>query len=153
MLDFDDFLKIARKEQADFAQNDDLAYIALNYLRDKEGENGPLNLEDSYDLDKVSWPGFIVLTEVGGVSGGSCWDSSNPQPYYTGQEIRGLDQLDSFLEKICPQITYLQFKKISKLILDVDHRVAEYYGNHTKYRGSYLDFNQLYQELKEMNLI
>lgn len=153
MLDFDDFLKIARKEQADFAQNDDLAYVALGYLRNNADKNSLLKEEDCYDLEKVSWPGFIILTEVGGVSEGSCWDSSNPQPYYTENKIPGLDQLDSFLEKICPQITYLQFKKISKLILDVDHRVAEYYGNHTKYRGSYLDFNQLYQELKEMNLI
>ena len=52
--------------------------------------------------------------ETGGYSGGSCWDDSDPQHYSADAPKDRLRLLDLVLAKLCPNISYLQYKEISK---------------------------------------
>lgn len=84
---------------------------------------------------------------TGGYSGGSCWDDSNPRPY----EVDYNDEfpiLDIFLEKYAPNVTYLEYKKIQKLIQDNNETEYEYYGNRTDYRVRWIVLEDLINLLK-----
>lgn len=79
--------------------------------------------------------------DVGGVSGGSCWDSSDPQPYFNNEPAPILK----------PKDIRLLFG--DTFINDIDFRIVvvqerEYYGNRTdtQYTGILLD--DLYNILK-----
>ncbi len=83
--------------------------------------------------------------ESGGVSGGSCWDSSNPQPYTSERPKNHMKILDLVLEKLCPNITYLDYKKISELIVNSEISEYEYYGNSTDWVIEYIPLDELYK--------
>ena len=85
--------------------------------------------------------------ETGGVSGGSCWDSSDPQPYYNDKKRPNWDALDEVLKLLCPEITYLKYKGIKNLITSTDETDWEYYGNRTNYDIWYLPLETLYKYL------
>lgn len=85
----------------------------------------------------------------GGVSGGSCWDSSDPQPYYNDEDRPNWDALDEVLKLVCPEITYLKYKGIEDLITSTDKSDWEYYGNHTDYDIWYLPLEKLYNYLEK----
>lgn len=104
---------------------DYLPYRALNTIGAKEGEF------------------LFYVYETGGVSGGSCWDSSNPQPYVNTEQDPGFVVLDQLLEKVAPQISFLNYKKLSAMIKTFEHWESEYYGNRTEYRISYITLEDL----------
>ena len=79
---------------------------------------------------------------TGGVSGGSCWDNSNPQPY-TEDTIPSFDVLDIFLKEVYPTISYLDYKKIASLIHTNEESDYEYYGNCTDYKIEYIILSDL----------
>lgn len=81
--------------------------------------------------------GCYVDWNTGGYSGGSCWgdkaeryDSDDPEPEF--------EQLDLILTEICPNVTFLQYKKICKSIIKSSNRTEYgYYGNETDYTRKY----------------
>lgn len=93
---------------------------------------------------------FVRAAETGGVSGGSCWETSNPQPYHVSVEDPGIGKvLDSFLEKHCPGISFLKYRR---LVGAVEHREEverEYYGNRVCYSVWTLSLDTLWQVLEE----
>ena len=100
-------------------------------------------------------PGIILLKtwETGGVSGGSCWESSNPKPYYNSATEPDWYTLDKILEEFCPSISYLQYKKLAAKEKHKTYTEYEYYGNNTEYEVKYLYLQDIYDVLVEMNIL
>ena len=58
------------------------------------------------------------------------------------------------LEKICPDISYFQYKKLVKGLIEYsDYEANEYYGNCTNYGVKSIKLKDLFGRLKEMKLI
>lgn len=93
---------------------------------------------------------LVIYTryETGGVSGGSCWDSSDPRPYTEEPPKNKFKVLDMVLKELMPNITYLQFKEIDSLIHSEEESEREYYGNHTDYKVEYIVLSELYKLLE-----
>jgi len=87
--------------------------------------------------------------ETGGVRGGSCWDSSNPQEYMV-DKIPSFEVLDLTLKAICPDLSYLDYKGVEKLVQSTDYTDHEYYGNCTDFEIKYLVMEDLIHYLKQL---
>lgn len=101
---------------------------------------------DSIRNEELTEDSFIYARHlIGGVSGGSCWETSNPQPFYNDEPDPELSkELDIILENICPNVSYLCYKDISKKITSDDETEQEYYGNCADYRIHYLRIKDLF---------
>ena len=86
--------------------------------------------------------------KTGGVSGGSCWDNSNPQRYEQEGGEPNFKVLDLVLNELLPTISYLQYKEISKLIHTNHETEYEYYGNSTDFEVKYIILSELITLLK-----
>lgn len=86
---------------------------------------------------------------TGGVSGGSCWDDSNPQ-YYSKDSNYPFIILDLVLKELIPNISYLQFKEIESLIHTNNETEYEYYGNSTEWEIKYVILSELIDKLKHI---
>lgn len=88
---------------------------------------------------------------VGGLTGGSCW-GSNADQSVTAEEEPDFNQLDLFLEKYYPKITFLQYKKLAALVKVKEFTVGEYYGNYTEYRLFYVSFDDIIEAMAGLEL-
>ncbi len=86
----------------------------------------------------------------GGVSGGSYWDDSDPQPYYNRDPKPKFTVLDLVLKKLKPEISYLEYKEVEKLIHSNTETDWEYYGNCTDYEIEYIILSDLYKLLEKL---
>ena len=86
---------------------------------------------------------------TGGVSGGSCWESSDPQPY-DGEDEPDFKVLDMVLAKLAPSITYLHYKEVEKLIISTETSDYHYYGNYDEYEIKFLPLPVLYKLLEKL---
>jgi predicted kinase len=79
---------------------------------------------------------------------GGCYDvSADVQPV-------GFVEFDDLLLKICPNISFLQYRKIFNSCCATGNRGHnDYYGGSVSYGYYICDLNLLYEELKELNLI
>lgn len=112
----------------------------------KDGWNQGI-FKEPYGVDHVKDLVIYQRYETGGVSGGSCWDDSDPQPY-TNREVKpDWEALDLVLKAICPDISYLKYKDIQALVKSTEDTDWEYYGNHTDYEITYLRLEDLYNYL------
>jgi hypothetical protein len=105
--------------------------------------NKKINLDKNY---------LYIYWRTGGEDGGSCWDdgtednhhpiSADPEP-----EFKSLDKL---LIKLCPNISYLQYKRIvSSVIKTGKYTQNEYYGNYTTYSYKAILLRDLFNILNE----
>lgn len=93
-----------------------------------------------YDYYSVEW-------RVGGLTGGSCWGDDANQPVDADPEP-DMEYLDSFLEKIAPNITFLQYKKLLRETVTYDtYSDNDYYGNYSNYSVKKITFDALYDSL------
>lgn len=88
--------------------------------------------------------GLVVYMrwETGGVSGGSCWDDSDPRPYFRGDKP-DFKVLDLVLQELMPNISYLQYKQLENLIQSSEKTEWEYYGNQTDFGIQYIPLADL----------
>lgn len=86
--------------------------------------------------------------EVGGVSGGSCWDSSNPQPYFVSHPDDEFEIFDYLLSEINPRIAFLEYQKLQKQIKETEITDREYYGNCTEYILLSIPLQVIYDSIK-----
>ena len=96
----------------------------------------------------VKEPVIYRARQTGGVSGGSCWESSDPQPFTIEFKEENWSALDLVLEKLMPDIKYLQYKKIQKLIHSNTEIENEYYGNSRDYLVEYIILSELEDMIK-----
>ena len=94
----------------------------------------------------IKTPVIYQRYETGGVSGGSCWEDSDPQPYSV-DERPPFKVLDLVLRKICPDISYLKYREIEGLIHTNSESEYEYYGNSTDWEVKYIILEDLYKLL------
>lgn len=103
---------------------------------------GDLNGKSKY-MYSESWSG--------GGTWGNCWGDEGDIGVEEGKEF---NELDNLLEKICPNITFLQYKKIRSECVSMDeHYDHDYYGGRELILRWKCDVEKLYELLKEMNLM
>jgi hypothetical protein len=114
---------------------------------------GLISKEDKLDLDKhylyVEWNG-------GGTSGGSCWDDgSGPDPHHSvsGEEEPEFEDLDTVLSKVCPNLSFLEYKQVVKIIQSDSYVQSEYYGNSHIIMYKIVLLRDLFNKLNELGLI
>ena len=103
------------------------------------------------DLEKEKDVFFSESWRIGGLTGGNCW-GGNADQSISAEDPAEFTQLDNFLEKSFPKITFLQYKKLLPLIKTQDFSVSEYYGNYTEYRISYVKFKEIAECISQMNM-
>jgi len=89
---------------------------------------------------------------IGGLTGGSCWGGSadtartaDPEPEF--------EDLDKILAEICPNISFLQYKRLCQAIIKTkDWTEAGYYGNYYEKRIKSFSIAELEEYLKDNNL-
>ncbi len=99
-------------------------------------------------------PYIIQYWDAGGVSGGSCWDSSDPQSYVGETAPRLFPDFDKILMLIVPNISFLQYQTIQNEVLkEGEETEYAYYGNSTTYGYRLVILEDLYNKLVEMEII
>lgn len=91
----------------------------------------------------IKEPVIYMRWKTGGVSGGSCWESSNPQRYECNNEKPKFKVLDLVLAELMPNISFLQFREIEELIHTDYETDYEYYGNCTDFDVEYIVLSEL----------
>lgn len=109
-------------------------------------KNQDINLDEHY---------LYIQWVIGGVTGGSCWDSGDEDYHYkidTEKELTFTD-LINVLEKINPIISYSKYVELEKNIIKSDsRRDYEYYGNYTDYKYKYVLLRDLFNFLNTSDL-
>jgi hypothetical protein len=105
-----------------------------------------------YNKKDIKDEKFVLRVEwsTGGVSGGSCWDSSDPHPYTSNEPPAELTELDAILENFHPNVSFIQYKNLLNTLVEHGTRHEnEYYGNSTDYRWKKIELEKLYDYMKE----
>lgn len=97
----------------------------------------------------IKEPVIYCRYETGGYSGGNCHDDTEPQPYTEEPPKDRFKVLDLVLEKLKPNITPVQYKKIEEMIHDNEETEFEYYGNSTDWKVEYIILSELETFLSE----
>ena len=98
--------------------------------------------------DEIKEPVVYMRWKIGEVSGGSCWDSSNPQYYGNDSGCPDFKVLDLVIKEINPNISYLKYKEIEELIQSSEETEYEYYGNRTDFEMKFVILSELIEKLK-----
>ena len=112
---------------------------------------GKTHFLNDIDIDSAYGNPLVARWTTGGMSGGNCWgDDAN---YSVTPEDEPEDEaLDKILESVCPNLTFLQYRKLLKASVydrDTDNQY-EYYGNYTTYGTRKLCLDRVYTALKEI---
>jgi len=82
---------------------------------------------------------------------GNCWGDHGT---VHGESAKEFIEFDDFLEKVAPNITFLQYKKIrNHCVEQIEWHVPDYYSSGTDEACWRCDMRKLYDMLKEMKLI
>lgn len=105
-------------------------------------------LDRSYIDDKlqISWT-------TGGLTGGNCWGDSADTPVQPESEPDFYD-LDKVLEALCPNISFLQYKKLCASVVELSNKSdsSDYYGNVYYQSVKTVKLDKLKKYLEENNL-
>lgn len=89
---------------------------------------------------------------IGGVTGGDCWGSDADIPRTADPEPE-FEDLDKILAEVCPNISFLQYKRLCQAIIKTkDWTEAGYYGNYYEKRIKSFSIAELEEYLKDNNL-
>lgn len=107
--------------------------------------------EDNY----LTSCGISCEWKTGGQGGGSCWDDGDATHYaIDGDSEPEFDELDKVLTDVCPNITFLQYKKLcNEVVHNYEYTSNEYYGNYTNYSVKWIDVEELYNYLKKEGIV
>jgi hypothetical protein len=110
-------------------------------VRDNKAKVGYKYIPDTkFDINTY----LTLKWEIGGARGGNCWGDDACQ-YTSYTEEPDFTLLDSILEAIVPDISFLKYKSIvSQVIIRKSGTDMEYYGNYTDYKTKTLDLQKLY---------
>lgn len=104
--------------------------------------------EPTYIPVHIKEPVIYMRWTKSGFNGGNCWGDKakwfkNNKPKFT--------VIDLVLKKLKPNITYLEYKEIEKLINSNSKTQYEYYGNSKDIEVEYIILSDLYKLLDSMN--
>lgn len=160
-MELETFKQQVQKIQADFVKEQGLTswgpFVQLLETRYPGGspyeESEFFKYRYSAQRELLPWPGLLDYAIVGSKEA-SCWGDRSSCGCQAGlSSPLSMPQLDTLLSSVCPQITYLQYKKVCSLMESVSYSDHEYYGNSTEYRGWYLDSERLFHMLVGLALI
>lgn len=104
--------------------------------------------EENKDVLFVKW-------HTGGYSGGSCWGGT-PE-HYSSDEKEPDFPIDDIFEKVCPDMKFLKYRKISKeidsLVTTEEYSLPDCYGNSSEYKVKYIEVESFYIILVEESII
>jgi hypothetical protein len=94
-----------------------------------------------------------ILHITMGLPGGSWGDCRGNKGSVPGGPETEFVEFDSILEKVCPNISFLQYKNICNKIINSDTRSeGDYYGGSVTYGYKYFNVRNLYEVLVEKGL-
>ena len=107
--------------------------------------------------NETRWHGdannYEVEWRTGGMSGGNCW-GDEPSYSLDADDVPEMTGIDELFAEICPNITFLEYKRVMKDLVESDSRTEyEYYGNHTNYGIRRVNYRQLYDRLVEVGVL
>ncbi len=157
MISYEDFLK-------EFSKFGKIPDKPITNKKSKEYNRYDLELKlNSYD-DKIQWTETnecwedqsvnLVLVHswiIGKTRSSSSWEhnDASTNTYETGELEPNWDLLDNILEQYWPEISFLKYKKLMKLVKVKTQTEHEYYGNSTDYGVKLLKVEDLYNFLNE----
>jgi hypothetical protein len=86
--------------------------------------------------------------EVGGMSGGNCWDGE-ARSYTLERGPCELLLLDALLEQVAPSMSFLHYRALLREVQDGTYTQREYYGNRTEYAYTYIPLSTVATRLTE----
>lgn len=98
----------------------------------------------------IKEPVIYCRYETGGYTGGSYHEDSYARPYEKEPPKDKMKILEIVLEKIKPNISFLQYKQIDRLIHTNSETEYEYYGNSTNWEIEYIILSDLYKYLESI---
>lgn len=106
-----------------------------------------------YKLQTV--PEFVECRRlVGGHTGASCWDDSPSDRPVSADPPEPFTDLDTILEAVCPNLTFLQYKRLERDVVKVDEESdGDYYGNAYIYEIKRVTLDELYDWLQKNKLL
>lgn len=112
----------------------------------------PEAFESYYCLKSWLEPRIFIKWTIGGMTGGSCWGSRADEPVIAEQEPE-FESLDKIIEELCPNITFLQYRRLCQtLIKEEQDSDYYYYGNYREKRIKSIILDELENYLREKNL-
>lgn len=93
----------------------------------------------------------VIRWTTGGMSGGSCW-GDEPSPIEAEPEP-DIEFLDKLLEEFCPEITFIQYRKMMRLdglVVVTEGSDYEYYGNYSRYSEKTVNLGILYDAIVDI---
>jgi hypothetical protein len=138
----------------------DIGYIDVDDIEEKFGIKTQLKLHDI-----IRAPAYQVMVAQNNIRnngkylesstwslGGTSYGLSGSEHHFSAEQPVEFEEFDELLERICPQITYLQYKKVNRACVTMEERpISDYYtsGNEGYWR---CDLEKLYEMLTEMEL-
>jgi hypothetical protein len=104
---------------------------------------------EPYGCDGMREPLLYMRWKTGGITGGSCWEGSNPQPYTSDDPKPRFVVLTLTIKELKPDLTFLEYEEIMDMVVSTDTTDWEYYGNCTNYGIEYLKLSDLIKKLEE----
>lgn len=95
----------------------------------------------------VKEPVVYMRCETGGYRGGGYGNDAKALPYTNNEPEPKFEALDLVLKELKPNITYLEYRGIEKLIHTNRETDQEYYGNSTDYNIKYIVLSDLEKAL------
>ncbi len=96
---------------------------------------------------------YSVKWEVGGSTGGNCWNGQSKR-YSVSTPEPDFEIFDQVLELFCPNLTFLQYKKLTRVVLLKDTELdREWYGNYTEYGVKKVYLDDLHKYLEKEGLL
>jgi len=108
-------------------------------------------------LPEINLNDFVMVKWVTGGQEGGSWKSNSHYPIPAEREPP-LEELDTILALVCPQITLQQYKclltgALPSLIEEGEIDVDEYYANSTAYRYKRVVLRRLFERLQGLGLL
>jgi hypothetical protein len=107
-----------------------------------------LSDNDIYYLNGISGEYIKVKWVVGGTTGRSCWGGEfKSKPIDELEDEPDFDKLDAILELFCPNITYLQYKKLTNELVKYSeyNDGGDWYGNYYEYKVKTVNLKELFE--------
>jgi hypothetical protein len=99
-------------------------------------------------------PALCVEWYTGGMSGGNCWNDREPTYEASDNPPEELTDLDVVLTMFWPDMTFLQYKELTRALLKEDsYTQSEYYGNTSNYSYKLVVLKDLFNYLVEKGKI
>lgn len=92
---------------------------------------------------------IISKVKTGGYSGGNCWgDAAEEFSTNVTNVSQGIEDILALIaEKACPDISYIKFRNISKLVEQDTKTEYEYYGNSDDYHICKINIEKLHEAI------